>query len=112
MAKPLTDPTAPVEVAGLEIPADLAPLIIEAFRDIYPTITDGKDDDSAVRHVLLWFITTTLETTANRKAQAALDSTISQLRTGADVQAQRRRDQIRAAAGRIKQKPTPPGLAE
>ena len=102
----MAEPVAPVEeVAGLIIPADLAAQIIAAFREMYSTITNGKDDDAAVRACLVWFITSTLETAANRKASAALDSTILQLRTGADIQAQRRREQIGAAVGRIKEKP-------
>lgn len=113
MAEPVTEPTAPVEeVAGLQIPADLAAQIIAAFREMYPTLTEGKDDDAAVRACLVWFITSTLETSADRKARAALDSTILQLRTGADVQAQRRSEQIHAAVGRIKEKPLPEAATE
>lgn len=103
MAEPLTAPDR--EVAGLLIPGDLAAQIVAAFREVYPTITDGEDDDAAVRSVLVWFITSALETAANRKAGAALDQTIEQLRVGADIRASQRRDAIRAAAARIKEKP-------
>lgn len=104
----MAEPVAPVEeVAGLIIPADLAAQIIASFREMYPTITEDKDDDAAVRACLVWFITSTMETVANRKAQAALDSTIEQLRVGADVRAQQRGQEIRAAVARIKEKPTP-----
>ena len=106
MAEPLNPDV--VEVAGLEIPADLAPLIVADVRLVYPSLTEGKDDDAAVRAALIWFITTTMETAANRKAQVALDTTIDQLRAGAQVRAEQRRAQIHAAAGRIKEKPVPP----
>lgn len=110
MAEPLTPPIE--EVAGLQIPSDLAAQIIAAFREVYPTITADKDDDAAVRATLVWFITSTMEMSANRKAQAALDSTIEQLRAGADVRARQRGQQIRDAVARIKEKPVPPGLVE
>lgn len=107
----MAEPLIPIrEVAGLEIPADLAANIVSSFREMYPTICDGKDDDAAVRSVLIWFITATMETAANRKASAALTATIDQLRAGAEVRAEQRRGQIHAAAQRIKEKPaiTPP----
>lgn len=103
MAEPISP--EPVEVAGLQIPADLAPQIIAAFREIYPTVTTDKDDDAAVRAVLVWFITATLETSASRKANAALDTMISQAQAKTGAEIEKVRGQIRAAAARIKEKP-------
>lgn len=100
----MTTPLPDVEVAGLQIPADLAAQIIDAFRTLYPTLTEGKDDDGAVRTVLIWFIQSSLEQNAARKANTALDATIDQLRAGAAVRAEQLRGQIQAAAARIKEK--------
>ena len=105
MAAPLTPP---VEVAGLEIPADLAPQIVSAFRTLYPTVTEDKDDDAAVRAVLIWLITSALETHANRQVNTELDVTINQLRSQADAKQTAIRGQIQAAAKRIKEKPATP----
>ncbi len=65
MARAVTDPAPILEdvaVAGLLIPAPLATRIIAALRAVYPTLTEGKDDDGAVRAVLIYWITAALET--------------------------------------------------
>jgi len=107
VAEPLTEPP-PVSVAGLLIPADLAPKIIEALRFLYPTITDGKEDDPAVRAVLIHFITSAMETYQIRKANEALDLTVEGLQAQAAQKQAALRAQIRAAASRIKEKPDDP----
>jgi len=104
VAEPVTEPTT-VSVAGLEIPADVAALVIVSFRGLYPDITSGKDDDAAVRAVLRWFITSTMETHAGREATKILEAAIAQLRAKDAAAAGARREQIHAAAGRIKEKP-------
>lgn len=52
----MTMPTH-VPVAGLLVPTPLVPRIIAAFRATYPTITEGLDDDPAVRAVLKYLVT-------------------------------------------------------
>jgi len=98
--------TPPVrEVAGLEIPEDVALQVIEAFRAIYPTITAGKEDDPAVRAVLIWFITSTLETYQTRKIFDAMATAVKAVETQHNAAANQAREKIRLAAGRIKEKP-------
>lgn len=59
----MTSPTpATVKVAGLLIPAALAPRIIAALRWTYPEATQGRDDEAAVRASLIEWITATLLT--------------------------------------------------
>lgn len=62
MANTLSDPTGPepVRVAGLLIPAALAPRIIAALRWRYPQLTADKDDEAAVRATLIDWITENL----------------------------------------------------
>lgn len=103
MAEPVTPP--PVEVAGLIIPADMAAEIIAAFRALYPTITDGLDDDAAVRAVLIWMITSSLQSYYGRQSSRAMEKTIEQIRGQYAVRARELEERVRAAAATIKEKP-------
>lgn len=111
MAEPVTEP--PVEpavrqVAGLEIPEDVAVQVIEAFRSIYPTLTEGKDDEAAVRATLVWFITSTLETYQTRRILAGMDATIATVQAQHNAAATQAREKIKLAAARIKEKAPAP----
>lgn len=55
----MTQPTH-VPVAGLLVPIQLVPRIVAAFRATYPTLTEGLEDDPAVRAVLKHFVTSIL----------------------------------------------------
>lgn len=61
---------APVRIAGLVVPAALAPRIIAALRDAYPEVTADKDDDAAVRASLIEWVTSTLVAAEGKKADA------------------------------------------
>lgn len=105
MAEPVTDPTLAVrEVAGLEIPEDVAVQVIEAFRSIYPTVTEGKDDEAAVRATLIWFITSTLETYQTRRIFDGLSAAVKSIEAQHNLAAEQARAKIKLAAGRIKEK--------
>ena len=105
MAEPVTPD--PVSVAGLEIPADLAPQIITALRVLYPTVTEGKDDDAAVRAVLVYWIVSALEAHQGQLANAALEQKITAMRSAYSTQIDQAREKVRQAAGRIKEKTLP-----
>lgn len=108
----MAEPVIPVrEVAGLEIPEDVAIQVIEAFRAIYPTVTEGKDDEAAVRATLVWFITSTLETYQTRKIFTAMAAAVDAVEAQHNAAAEQARGKIRQAAGRIKEKQVPPGQA-
>lgn len=59
----------PVRVAGLLVPADLAPKIISALRDVYPIATTDRDDEAAVRAALIEWITELLVDQAEKQAE-------------------------------------------
>lgn len=66
---PTPDANGNVPVAGLLVPAPLVPRIVRAVRALYPSLTDGKDDDRAIRSWLKYLVT---QTVAQAEAQAAL----------------------------------------
>lgn len=76
----MTAPTH-VPVAGLLVPVELVPRIITAIRATYPTLTDGRDDDAAVRAVLKHWIETTLATYEGAIAEAPVVEAVEQART-------------------------------
>ncbi|MDT8915769.1 hypothetical protein [Amycolatopsis sp. PS_44_ISF1] len=101
MASSMTDPTAPVPVAGLLVPAVLVPRIIAAMRGTYPTITADLDDDAAVRAVLKHWVTTTLMTFEAQQVTAPVVDQLAALQEEARVREAEARQKAEAAAGLI-----------
>ncbi len=118
MARAVTDPPPildDVAVAGLLIPAPLAARIVAALRAVYPTLTEGKDDDGAVRAVLIYWITSTLETYEGNQLRVQTDATIENVRAQGNARAEKIRAEVRKAAALIRETPatpTPPWEAD
>lgn len=105
----MTDPAPILEdvaVAGLLIPAPLATRIIAALRAVYPTLTEGKDDDGAVRAVLIYWITAALETYEGNLLREQTNAAIETVRVQGNARAEKIRDEVRKAAGLIRETPT------
>jgi hypothetical protein len=108
-----------VSLAGLRIPASLAPEIIAALRDAYPTITDGRDDEGVVRGVLLWLIESTLVQYRGRQAENAAAEAVEAVRAEQVDKASKAREAARKDAKTIREVPSgdaepnmPPGQAK
>ncbi len=109
MARAVTDPAPILEdvaVAGLLIPAPLATRIIAALRSVYPTLTEGKDDDPAVRAVLIYWITAALETYEGNQLREQTNAAIETVRVQGNARAEKIRAEVRKAAGLIRETPT------
>ncbi len=101
----MTTPIPDVAVAGLLIPAPLAVKIIASLRANYPTLTDGKDDDAAVRAVLVYWITSSLETYEGNLVRAQNEQAVASLRAQSDAKAEATRAAVREAAKAIRENP-------
>lgn len=116
----MSTPQVPeVSLAGLRIPAPLAPEIIAALRDAYPTITEGRDDEGVVRGVLLWLIESTLVQYRGRQAENAAAEAVEAVRAEHADKAAEARDEARKDAKTIREVPSgadepnmPPGQAK
>jgi len=97
-----------VPVAGLRVPATLVPRIIAAFRGIYPTVTDGLDDEAAVRAVLLHWVSTTLTTYESREVSKPVQAAADDLVAEAEMKGRKARDAAALAASMIVSAPTEP----
>jgi hypothetical protein len=86
-----------VAVAGLRVPAPLVPRILAAMRGTYPTVTEGLDDDAAVRAVLKHWVTTTLAAWEEGQIITPLSEQLAQIRA-AHAQAERQAAEVRARA--------------
>ena len=111
--RPVTGPfdnLPPVSVAGLQVPAELVPRIIAALRGVYPTVTEGLDDDAAVRAVLKYWVTVTLSSWEAQQvtAQATEAIVVAQqdLET-ANERSRLAREQAEADAQAIQEAPPP-----
>lgn len=62
------------------VPAALVPRIVAAFRGTYPGVTEGLEDDPAVRAVLKYWVVSTLTAYEGQQAEAALPAAIEALR--------------------------------
>jgi hypothetical protein len=103
----MSTPEVPeVSLAGLRIPASLAPEIIAALRDAYPTITDGRDDEGVVRGVLLWLIESTLVQYRGRQAEAGAAEAVEAVRAEHADKATKAREQARKDAKTIREVPS------
>jgi len=104
------DPIPYVPVAGLRVPATVVPRIIRALRGVYPEITTGKDDEAAVRAVLLYWIdyTVTSHEATLAESEVAVEAAISELFEDRLRRVQEARDRAKAAVSTIQQVPTPP----
>lgn len=101
-----------VSVAGLRIPAPLAVRIIAAIRSTYPSVVADRDDEGAVRAVLIHWITTTLSAYEGQQADLSAEETVARLRAEAAEKAAKAREKAVADAKYIQETPTPPPAQE
>ncbi len=103
-----TSPPMPdVSVAGLLIPSTLADRIAKALRAVYPTLTEGRDsDDAAVRAVLIYWITSTLETYEGDLIRAELEREVAEVTAKGRARAEEVRARVRASASLIRESHT------
>lgn len=105
----MTNPVpAEVSVAGLRVPATLVPRIVRAFRRRYPDLTADKDDDTAVRAVLRFWVTDTLAWAEADAVMTEAEPAAQQLLQDYRAQAEKARQAALAAAGRITEAAPPP----
>ena len=103
----MTTPEVPeVAVAGLRIPAPLVPRIIAALRDQYASVIGDRDDEGVVRAVLLWIITSSLETYEASQALAGADAEVEQVRKAHTEKAEKARDKARKDAEKVREVPS------
>lgn len=106
-ATPTTD--GMVAIAGLRIPGPLAVRIIAALKATYPSVVDGRDDEGAVRAVLIYWITATLADFESRMAEGtALDVELEAVRTAHTQRVDAARAAAVAAARLIQEAPSGP----
>lgn len=74
------DANGNVPVAGLLVPAPLVPRIVAAVRHLYPTLTEGLEDDAAVRAWLKWMVTVTMSQSEGQRAAAPVDAALEATR--------------------------------
>ncbi len=101
----MTTPIPDVAVAGLLIPAPLAVKIIASLRANYPTHTAGTDDDAAVRAVLVYWITSSLETHEADLVRQQAEQAIARLREQTEATAEATRAAVREAVKAIRENP-------
>lgn len=82
-------PDGLVRVAGLGVPRTFAPRVIAAIRGVYPELTQGRDDDAAVRAWLKYMVRAVVSQHEERRALApvddALEATRAEYRAKADA---------------------------
>lgn len=105
MATP-ADSLPPVKVAGLLVPAALAPRIVAALRATYPGLAADKDDDAVVRAVLHYWIASTLETYEISQAANALAGAKAKLDQDHFASVEAIRKKARQAAATITEDPS------
>lgn len=103
----MTSPPTHVSVAGLLVPVEYVPSIIAAIRAQYPTVTEGKGDDAAVRAFLKHVIATTWATHQASLALAPAAGAVEQVRAQYTEAASLARQQALAAAASIEEVPGP-----
>ncbi len=103
-----TPPPLPdVSVAGLLIPAPLADRILTALRAVYPTLTEGRDeDDATVRAVLIYWSTSSLEAYEGDLIRAELEREVAEVTSKGRARAEEVRARVRASASRIRESHT------
>jgi len=108
MAQPVNDGIPYVPVAGLRVPATVVPSIIIAFRGTYPTLTEGLDDEAAVRAVLLHWVTATMTSFAETATLAPAAEIVQTLVEEYEVKGKKAREAAAAAAATIVEAPAAP----
>lgn len=102
------DPTAPVEIAGLIVPAEMVPRLIVAFRGVYRQVTETiQNDEEAIQAVLKFWTTQVLETWEGLRAEEELAEQLEQLRQDAYAKRDKARDKARKDAEKILKKELP-----
>lgn len=104
MTEPVDLP--PVQIAGMLVPAPLAARIIAAMRATYPQVTEGLDDDAAVRAVLRYWAVSTLAAHEEQQTQALLPDALEATRQEYAAQGQAAREKALADATAIVDAPT------
>lgn len=100
----MTAPTH-VPVAGLLVPIALVPRIVKAFRETYPTVTEGLEDDPAVRAVLKYLVTQILtQYEATLPASEAREQ-IKEIESGVAEKQEQARLKALADASKISENP-------
>lgn len=97
----MTMPPTHVSVAGLRVPVTLVPRVIASFRGMYPALTEGLDDDTAVRAVLKEWVTSTLTVWEGMQALGTASEAVETLQTEAADRAAEAQESARAAADLI-----------
>lgn len=69
----------------MKVPLALVPRIIEALRKTYPTLTDGLDNDAAVRAVVRYWVVTTLTNYETQKAAAPIAQRVTETQEELDA---------------------------
>lgn len=85
----------------MQVPVQLVPRIVAAMRGTYPTVTDGLDDNDAVRAVLRWWVKSTLADWESRQAEAPVDAAVADTRQLYRDKARQARQAAEAAADLI-----------
>ena len=99
-------PIPPVRVAGLLVPAALAPRIVAALRATYPALAADKPDDAVVRAVLHYWITSTLESYETQQAATELEWAKAKLAEDYDQTLAEIRQAAQQVANAITEDPT------
>lgn len=109
----MTTPTH-VPVAGLLVPIQLVPRIIQSFRGTYPALTGDLDDEAAVRAVLKHWVTSTLASYESTLVTQETTESVDALLAEVEEKSQVARERAIRDAGYISESPKPaaPVVAE
>lgn len=103
----MSSPIPPyVPVAGMQVPTPLVPRIVAAMRGTYPAVTEGLDDEAAVRAVLRFWTKSLVADYEAAQAQAPLEGALADLRATYRAKAEAARQQAQAAADLITDAPS------
>lgn len=102
----MTTPPPYVPIAGLLVPTPLVPRIIAAVRGLYPTVTEGLEDDAAVRAWLKHIVGVTLANFEAMSAQAPVAEAVEVVRADYAERAEQAREQALTAAASIQESET------
>lgn len=72
-----------VQIAGADVPGDLAVRIIAAIRGLYPSVVEGKSDVDAVNAMVVEMLTSALVTWEGRQINVEAEEQIEQIRADA-----------------------------
>lgn len=97
----MTMPPTHVTVAGLRVPVTLVPRVIASFRGMYPSLTEGLDDDAAVRAVLKEWVTSNLMVWEGLQATGTANETAENLQLEAIEKSTEAQEAARLAADLI-----------